>query len=103
MLFLSAVEDPSGQRIQRILAKDSGGDAHTLAAREILLRGHPFDRSNYLRMHAAAKQRGEESPFTERIIRAFEKKHVRFCFPGYKPPANLARGLFRRMKKALLH
>lgn len=100
-LLISAVKEPCKPCIQRILADVSDADADIAAAREILLRKHPFDRSNYLRVHADAKRQGEKSPFTERSIRKFEKKQARFCFPGYRKPGNIMRKMLGQAKKGL--
>lgn len=86
-------------RIMELETMSGPLDAETIAAKDLLARPHPFDRSRYLDMHERLKKEGKESPFSEKEAVRFLKKQKRFGFPGYRAPLTE----IRRAGRKLLH
>ncbi|MDL2267235.1 glycosyltransferase [Desulfovibrio sp. OttesenSCG-928-G15] len=94
-LFLDAAARKGRTRIDELAAMDTAGDGNcasgelhgdnsfTACARELVLRGHPFDRSAYLSLHRELQARGEASPFSEKHINGFIKRHKRYLLAGH--------------------
>lgn len=99
-MLRDASEKKEKTRIQAIEAMDGDADADISAAKELLGRGHPFDRSQYLRMHERLTSEGKQSPFSEKEAAGFRKKQTKFGFPGYRSPLAEIKRLVRRLKKS---
>lgn len=101
-LLWATVKEKGPTRLQVIEQAETDADAEILAARMLLSRPHPFDRSACIHMHEELLSAGGQSPFSDRHINGFKRKHEKFCLPGHATPAAMARKGLRRLKQAVL-